>query len=94
MGKIKRMLGGVSAACFLFAGISLAGATVAQAEPDGCTTGWASDGKAYGNCSSGTGQYRIGIPCENWFTAWHEYSSWRNVNVPASVSCPLGSGVW
>lgn len=90
----KKMLGSVLTAGVLAVGLSLAGATAAQAQPSGCTTGWATDGKAYGNCSSGTGQYRIGIPCINVFTAFHQYSDWKNVGVPAQVGCPWPSTVW
>ena len=94
MGKMKRMLSGALAASALAVGLSFAAAPAAQALPGSCATGWASDSKAYGNCSTGTGQYRIGIPCKTILTAFHSYSSWKNVGQPAEVGCPFGSWVW
>lgn len=94
MRKTKRSLGGILAACALTLGIGLIHAPAAQAYPGGCSAYISTDSRAYGSCSSGTGQYRIGIPCKNIFTAWYQYSGWRSVGTPADVGCPVGSGVW
>lgn len=94
MKRKMGMISGAIATIVLAAGLSLAGATAAQATPGSCATGIASDGHGYGNCSTGTGQYRIGIPCTNVFTSFDAYSDWKNVGVPASVSCPWPSTLW
>lgn len=88
------MLGSALAAGILVAGIGVLGAPAAQATPGGCATGWGTDGRAYGNCSSGTGQYRLGIPCKTVLTAFTQYGPWSNVNQASSVGCPFGSWVW
>jgi hypothetical protein len=88
------MLGSAIAAGVLAVGLSLAGATAAQATPSGCATGFGTDNKAYGNCSSGTGQYRLGIPCKTVLTAFTAYGPWSNVGQASSVGCPFGSWLW
>lgn len=77
--------------------IGLASAGTAQAVPGGCSTGWASDGVARASCSSGTGQFRIGIPCKSIQTLGYgftQYSGWVNRNQVAQVSCPAGGWLW
>lgn len=91
---MRRRLASVLLAGAAALSVSLVGTPAAHAVPGSCATGWGTDSRAYGNCSTGTGQYRLGIPCKNWVTAWHQYSGWANVGVATSVGCPFGSGVW
>jgi hypothetical protein len=91
--KRRRLFGALLAGAAML-GVTLMGAQPAQAAPGSCSAGIATDNRAYGNCTTGTGQYRLGIPCKNWFTAWHQYSGWAGVGVATSVGCPFGSGVW
>lgn len=93
----KKTLGGVLAVGAAAATFGLAGVGTAQATPGGCTTGWASDGVARGSCSSGTGQFRIGIPCKSVATLGYgftQYSPWVNRTQVAQVSCGFGAWLW
>ena len=90
--KLRAALAGFFAASALVAGTAIS--PPAHAAPAGCATGWGTDNRAYGNCSQGTGQYRLGIPCKTVFTAFTAYSGWKNVRQPVVVECPFGSWVW
>lgn len=89
MGKFKIALSSLIVAGFLSVGVS----TIANASPGGCMSGIASDNRGYGNCSSGTGQYRVGIPCIAVF-GFSAYGPWSNVNQASSVGCPWPSTLW
>lgn len=69
----------------------------ASALPDGCMKGWASDGVARAECSSGSGQFRIGIPCKSVQTLGYgftQYSPWVNKGQVATVRCGVGAWLW
>ena len=81
----------------LLAGLTVAAPGAAHAAPGNCTTGWGSNGVAYGTCSTGSGQYRLGIPCKSWQTLGYGYTgygAWRNAGTPASATCGVGGWLW
>lgn len=95
--KTKRLIAVTLSAGVLAVGMTVAGAGVASATPGSCSTTLASDGVARGTCTSGTGQFRIGIPCKSLQTLGYgftQYSGWRDVGMVASVGCPFGSWLW
>lgn len=90
---MKKSIAGIVSACALAASLTFVSPGVAKAAPSSCATGWNTDGNAYGNCSTGTGQYRLGIPCK-FIYGFTAYGPWSNVNVPSTVGCPPGSSIW
>ena len=95
--KVKRFVASSIAAGVLAVGLVATGAGAANAAPSNCMKGWASDGVARAECSSGSGQFRIGIPCKSVQTLGYgftQYSPWVNKGQVATVSCGFGAWLW
>ena len=93
MSSVSRKAIGVVAAVFLVSGLVMSGAVAASAEPGNCTKTLSSDGVGRGQCTSGTGQFRVGIPCIAIF-GFTQYSAWVNLGQIAQVGCPFPSMLW
>ena len=74
-------------------------ATPANALPGSCNSYVASDGRGYARCTSGSGEYRVGIACKGWINLGYGFTSWGNWARPGGeyqsvAKCPIGSWNW
>lgn len=97
MNKLKRTAAAAAVVAVLSTGLIFVGSSAANAAPGNCTKAWATDTRAYAKCTSGSGQFRVGIPCRSVWSlgyGYSQYSSWTNVRTTAYVSCGFGSWVY
>ncbi|MFZ1242841.1 MAG: hypothetical protein WAQ22_01725 [Candidatus Saccharimonas sp.] len=95
--RAKRFVASSAAVAVAVVGLAMASVGTANAAPSGCAKGWATDGVARAECSYGSGQFRIGIPCKSIQTLGYgftQYSPWVNRGQVAMVSCGLGAWIW
>lgn len=93
----KLALVGVAATLATIGGLGLA--SPAFAAPSGCSSYIASDGRGYGRCLSGTGEYRVGIACKGIVNFGYGFSQYGNWASPSGeylsvAKCPTGSWNW
>ena len=74
-------------------------AAPANAAPSNCNSFVATDGRGYAKCTSGTGEYRVGIACKGWIRLGYGFTEWGNWARPGGVyqsvaKCPIGSWNW
>lgn len=94
--KIRRGLVAVAGSLLVFGGISVATGPDASATPSGCTfTGYNGGTSASAHCTSGTGQFRVWVNCEDELRgSGAEFDGpWTNVGGTSHVSCPFEGGV-
>lgn len=94
---MKRELASLVASIFLATGISIATSSNAMAVswPENCSyalSGWSTNG-SWAKCTSGGGEYKANIGCQNYYDGSHYLAhppEWKRPGATSWVFCPPG----
>ncbi|MGO4956239.1 hypothetical protein ACTQ49_03020 [Luteococcus sp. Sow4_B9] len=87
MKSIKKIVAATGAMLAASSALLLSSPATAEALPTGCSVTGTSDGKFVAKCTSGTGEFRLRVICNN---APDRTSSWISTPGSTAMGCLVG----